>query len=528
MTADRSPTAGAGPSGAGGHEHTVLVRGGTVLDEHGERRGDVLVRDGRVVAVAPDLDVPARATVLDAGGCFVAPGLVDLHAHLRQPGAEEAETVESASRAAVLGGYSAIVAMPNTNPPIDDVSVARYVLDLGRDALCTVAVAGAITVGRAGEQLAPMAELAQLGIRLFTDDGTGVEDGGVMRRALDYARSLGVVVAQHCEDRAIAAGGLMHEGAWSSYLGIPGAPAAAEEAMVARDLALVRLTGAPMHFLHLSSAGSLALMAAAKANGLPVTCEVAPHHLALCDGELASFDPLFKVNPPLRSAHDVLALRRGCASGVVDAVATDHAPHAPETKDAPLDQAPPGMLGLQTAWAVTLGALHRAEPAIATLETHQVPGNAGRRLGEQALSRRVAHVPTMTAAAPSMITNVPTMSAAARSKTAAAPSKTAEAPSETAEAASISVRDVIALMSWRPARIAGLAVDQGGEHGGPIAPGGFAHLCVLDPTEPWTVDGPSLASRSRNTPWHGRRLTGTVRHMLVGGEPVVVAGKALR
>ncbi len=520
--AERAGRAATGSSSTG-PAPTVVVRGGTVLDEQGERRADVLVRDGRVVALHPDLDVPAGATVLDAGGCLVAPGLVDLHSHLRQPGAEEAETVETASRAAVLGGYSAVVAMPNTDPPIDDVSVARHVLELGREALCTVSVAGAITVGRAGERLAPMAELAGLGIRLFTDDGAGVQDGGLMRRALQYARALGVVLAQHCEDRAIAAGGVMHEGAWSSRLGLPGAPAAAEEAMVARDLALVGLTGAPMHFLHLSSAGSLALVAAAKAGGLPVTCEVAPHHLALTEAELAGYDPIFKVNPPLRAWRDVLALRRGCAEGLVDAVATDHAPHPPEAKDAPLDHAPPGMLGLQTAWAVTLGALHRGEPAYGEVEAtaegawdRAVPGGAMRGMaggGPVPAERSRGHLPV-----PATGGQVPVR---ARSGHLPARDSGGQVPTMT-------VRDVVGLLSWRPARIAGLAVDQGGEHGGPVVPGGFAHLCVLDPAEPWTVDGATLASRSRNTPWHGRRLTGTVRHMLVAGEPVVVAGEARR
>lgn len=445
----------------------LVIRGGTVVDATGTRRADVVVRDGRVASVTDDGVVPPGATVLEADGCLVTPGLVDLHTHLRQPGGEQAETVASGTRAAARGGYTAVVAMPNTDPPLDSAAAVREVQAAAADACCQVAVAGAITVGRAGERLAPMAELAALGVRLFTDDGAGVQDGGVMRRALDYARGLGVTLAQHCEDRAIAAGGLMHEGAWSARLGIPGAPAAAEEAMVARDLALVRATGAPMHFLHLSSAGSLALVAAAKADGLPVTAEVAPHHLSLTDAELVGFDPLFKVNPPLRTAEDVEAVRRGCATGVVDAVATDHAPHAPETKEAPLDEAPPGMLGLETAWPVALGALHRGEPATGADDG-------------------VGAAPTLA------------------------------------------VADVVALLSWRPARIAGLSVDQGGEQGGPVVPGAPANLAVLDPDATWTVDPGRLASRSRNTPWAGRTLTGAVRHTVWRGEPVVVDGEVVR
>src|SRR5579872_4573716 len=228
----------------------VVVRGGTVVDEQGERRADVCVRDGVIEALSPGLEVPAGATVLDAGDCVVAPGFVDLHVHLRQPGAEEAETVESGSRAAALGGFTAVLSMPNTDPPVDSAAVAAEVLGLGRAALCQVAVAGAITVGRAGERLAPMAELAELGVRIFTDDGAGVQDAGVMRRALEYGRGLGVTLAQHCEVDALAAGGAMHEGDWSSRLGVPGVPSEAEELMVARDIALARMTGARIHFLH--------------------------------------------------------------------------------------------------------------------------------------------------------------------------------------------------------------------------------------------------------------------------------------
>src|ERR1700722_8869645 len=342
---------------AAGAAHTVVIKGGSVVDAGGVRRADVVISAGEVRDVGPELAVPRGAIVLDAGGCLVSPGLVDLHTHLRQPGSEDAETVETGARAAALGGFTAVVAMPNTDPPVDSAAVALEVLSLGAGAMCQVAVAGAITMGRAGERLAPIGELAALGVRLFTDDGAGVQDVSVMRRALEYARGFDVTLAQHCEDDTLARGGHMHEGGWSSRLGVPGIPAEAEETMVARDIALARLTGGRVHFLHISTARSAALVAAAKAEGLAVTAEVTPHHLTLTHAELAGYDPVYKVNPPLRRAEDVCALRAACASGTVDAIATDHAPHAPERKDATLDVAPPGMLGLQTALPVVLGAL---------------------------------------------------------------------------------------------------------------------------------------------------------------------------
>jgi dihydroorotase len=330
-------------------EITLVLRGGSVVTPEGIRRCDVAIGESTVIGLAESIEAPAGVPVLDTRDCLIGPGLVDLHTHLRQPGREEAETVESGARAAALGGYTAVMAMPNTEPAIDSAGVARDVLALGRNALAEVAVSGAITVGRAGKALAPLGELAELGVRIFTDDGAGVQDGALMRRALDYAKGIGVTLAQHCEDEKLSAGGSMHEGCWSSRLGLPGIPAAAEESMVARDIQLVRLTGAPVHFLHLSTAGSVELVRAAKAEGLPVTAEAAPHHMLLTHAEVDGYDPVFKVNPPLRTDEDVAAVLAGLCDGTIDAIATDHAPHAPEAKDVPFDQAPPGMLGLQSA-----------------------------------------------------------------------------------------------------------------------------------------------------------------------------------
>jgi dihydroorotase len=341
----------------------TVLKGGRIVDATGERSGDVVIVDGSIAAVGPDLSAPR---VLDAAGCIVCPGLVDLHTHLRQPGNEEAETVESGARAAALGGYTAVLAMPNTTPAIDCASVVREVLDLGAAAVVEVHTSGAITVGRAGEQLAPMAEMAELGVRIFTDDGSGVQDDLLMRRAMEYATGLGVTLAEHCEVAALSRGTCMHEGEWSSRLGLAGQPAEAEELMVMRDIALARLTGCRLHFLHVSTKGSVAMIEAARDGGLPVTAEAAPHHFTLTDACCSGYDPVFKVHPPLRTEVDVAAVKAALASGAIDAIATDHAPHTPETKELPFDQAPPGMLGLEYALALALTELVDAPGATMT------------------------------------------------------------------------------------------------------------------------------------------------------------------
>jgi dihydroorotase len=333
----------------------LVISGGTILDQAGERIADVAVEDGRIVEVGVGL---VGDTVLDATGCTVTTGFVDLHTHLREPGKEEAETIETGSRAAALGGFTAVVAMPNTDPAQDSVAVVEFVRQQGRRAgLCEVLPSGCITVGRNGEQLAPYGELNAAGVHLFTDDGNGVQDAALMRRALEYAKPLGIVLAQHCEVSSLTKGAVMHEGSCCSRLGLPGWPALAEELMLFRDIELVRLTGVPMHFLHLSTARSVELVRNAKAEGLPITAEAAPHHFTLTDELLETYDAVYKVNPPLRTANDIAALKQGLADGTIDAIATDHAPHAPHTKEAPLDQAPPGMLGLETALALAITEL---------------------------------------------------------------------------------------------------------------------------------------------------------------------------
>lgn len=335
---------------------SIAITNATLVDAAGTRRADLLIQNGVVAEVGEKLD---GDTVIDADGLVVTPGFVDLHAHLREPGDEEAETIQTGSRGAALGGYTAIVAMPNTQPTIDSLAVVRQIHDLSIDALCEVVPSAAITVGREGEALTPMAELVRAGVRIFTDDGHGVQSPRMMRTALEYASGLShladrfdIVLAQHCEVDDLSAGGVMHEGDWSSRLGMPGQPAEAEELMVMRDVALARLTGARVHFQHLSTARSVEMVRAAKAEGLPVTAEATTHHLTLDHSACSSFDTVYKVHPPLRTADDVAAVRAGLLDGTIDAIATDHAPHTRQAKERPFLDAPPGMLGLETAFAV--------------------------------------------------------------------------------------------------------------------------------------------------------------------------------
>ena len=332
----------------------LALRGGKVFGPKGFKRADVLIQDGRVIAVEKEL--PAKQE-LDARGCLVAPGLVDLHTHLREPGSEEAETIESGSKAAVLGGYTAVIAMPNTNPAIDSPAMVHEINALAKNALCEIHPSGAITAGRMGERLAPIKEMADLGVKLFTDDGRGVQEDGIMRRALEYSSDLQVRLAQHCEVESLAESGQMNEGKCSVKLGLTGIPAEAEEMMVARDIALSRLTGSPVHFQHLSTKGSIDLVRTARMQGINVTCEAAPHHFTLTEELLESYDPVYKVNPPLRTHQDRDAVKEGFQQKVIDAIATDHAPHAAHKKELPFEQAPPGMLGLETALALALSQL---------------------------------------------------------------------------------------------------------------------------------------------------------------------------
>jgi dihydroorotase len=337
----------------------LLLRGARVVDSTSDTDGpaDVLVVDETVEEIGPDV-TSNGAEILDCDGLVVAPGLVDLHAHLREPGREDAETVETGSRAAALGGYTAVCAMPNTDPVADTAAVILEVRNLADKAgLVDVYPAAAITKGLEGERLVEIGELAEMGVRLFTDDHECVQSAQVMRMALEYARAFEVVICQHSQEASLTEGWQMHEGSYSSLLGLRGAPAEAEAVIVARDLLLAGRAGGRLHVTHTSAGLSVDLIRDAKARGTRVTADVTPHHLTFSDEDLQGYDTNLRVNPPLRSAEDRDALRSGLRSGDLDAVATDHAPHAEEDKEVEFDQARPGTTGLETALAAVLTAV---------------------------------------------------------------------------------------------------------------------------------------------------------------------------
>jgi dihydroorotase len=333
-----------------------LIRGASLV---GGDRTDLLVKGGAVVEAGPKLS--ARGVELvDADGLIALPGLVDLHTHLREPGREDAETVESGSRAAALGGYTAVCAMANTSPVADTAGVVEQVWRLGRDAgLVDVQPVGAVTVGLAGQHLAELGAMADSAarVRVFSDDGQCVADPRVMRRALEYVKAFDGVIAQHAEEPRLTEDAQMHEGVVSARLGLLGWPAVAEEAIIARDVLLAEHVGARLHVCHVSTAGSVEILRWAKRRGIQVTAEVTPHHLLLTDELAQGYDPVFKVNPPLRTAADVAALRAGLVEGIIDAVATDHAPHAMQDKECEWSYARPGMVGLETALSIVVDAL---------------------------------------------------------------------------------------------------------------------------------------------------------------------------
>lgn len=420
----------------------LVLAGGRVIDPSRglDQTADVVIVDGKIAAVGTGLGRPEGAEVRDVRGLVVAPGLVDVHVHLREPGNEDEETVATGARAAAAGGFTAICAMPNTDPVTDNQAAVGFIVRQSwRAGFARVHPIGAISVGQQGERLAEFGEMVGAGAVAVSDDGKPVASGHLMRTALEYARTFAIPVADHCEEPTLADGGAMHEGLVAARLGLKGIPAAAEEIMVARDILLAELTGGHVHLCHMSTRGSVDLIRAAKARGVAVTAEVTPHHFTLTDHACEGYDTSAKMNPPLREAGDVAALRAALKDGVLDCIASDHAPHAYDEKEAAFDDAPFGIVGLETAFGVAYSEL--------------VLGGV------------------------------------------------------------LTLPDVIARMSTHPARVFHLS-------GGTLVPGAVADVCVLDVTSRWTVDPAAFHSKSRNTPFAGRGLTGFARLTVVGGKTV--------
>lgn len=359
---------------------TILIKGGRVIDP-GRVNGpaDVLIGNGKIVAIGPNLKADAGTsgsapTVVDATGKLVVPGFIDLHVHFREPGFEYKETIQTGTEAAAAGGFTSVCCMPNTNPVNDNQAVTEFILDRARaSGSAHVFPIGAITKGSEGKELAEIGDLRRAGCVAISDDGRPVMNSLVMRRAMEYALAFDLPVVDHCEDLHLSEGGCMNEGIVSTELGLPGIPAAAEDVQVARNIALAELTGARLHLAHVSTAGSVRMIREAKARGIRVTAEACPHHFSLTEEAIRGFDSHAKMNPPLRTKQDVQAIREGLRDGTIDAIATDHAPHAVEEKQQEFAAAPFGVVGLETALPLTLGLVEEGvlplERAVAALTT---------------------------------------------------------------------------------------------------------------------------------------------------------------
>jgi dihydroorotase len=420
----------------------IMIRGGRVIDpsRNTDEVTDLFVADGKVQALGRDLGRPDDALVVEAAGKVVAPGLIDLHVHLREPGQEDVETVATGAMAAAAGGFSAVCAMPNTDPVTDNQAAVGFIVSQAqRAAKARVYPIGAVSLGQKGQQLAEFGELVGAGAVAVSDDGKPVVSSHLMRTALEYARTFGIPVADHCEEPTLAAGGAMHEGLVSTRLGLKGIPAAAEEIMVARDILLAELTGGHVHLCHMSTRGSVALIRRAKEKGLRVTAEACPHHFTLTHEACEGYNTNAKMNPPLREPEDREAIRQALRDGTIDVICTDHAPHHYDAKEREFDDAPNGIIGLETALGLAL--------------------------------------------------------------------------TELVETGLLSLGGLVTRMSVMPARIFGLP-------GGTLAPGAPADVVVLDPVVEWTVRPEEFFSKSRNTPFAGRRLKGRAETTIVRGQVV--------
>ena len=420
----------------------ILIRGGRVIDPSRgtDEVADLFIADGKVQASGRDLGRPDEAQLVEAAGKIVAPGLIDLHVHLREPGQEDVETVATGAMAAAAGGFSAVCAMPNTDPVTDNQAAVGFIVSQAqRAAKARVYPIGAVSLGQTGIQLAEFGELVGAGAVAVSDDGKPVVSSHLMRTALEYARTFGIPVADHCEEPTLAAGGAMHEGLVSTRLGLQGIPAAAEEIMVARDILLAELTGGHVHLCHMSTRGSVELIRRAKEKGLRVTAEACPHHFTLTHEACEGYNTNAKMNPPLREPEDREAIRQGLRDGTIDVICTDHAPHHYDAKEREFDDAPNGIIGLETALGLAL--------------------------------------------------------------------------TELVETGLLRLSDLVNRMSCMPARIFNLP-------GGTLAPGAPADVVVVDPAAAWTVRPEEFFSKSRNTPFGGRRLKGRADTTIVRGQVV--------
>jgi dihydroorotase len=418
-----------------------LLKNGRLIDPLTGRdeETDIHIVDGKIGRIAKNLSVPS-AQVIELKGKIVAPGFIDMHVHLREPGFEYKETILTGCTAAAAGGFTAVCCMPNTNPPIDDESVVRLIKERARIAmtgLVDVYPVAAVTKGRKGEHLAPLSELAAAGAVAFSDDGDPVHDAEIMRRALEYASMFNRPVIQHAQDIPMTKGGAMNEGFTATRLGIPGMPPVAEDAVLARDIQITKYTGARYHLAHMSTAGATAMVRAAKAEGLHVTCEVTPHHFSLTDEAVSDFDTNTKMNPPLRTREDVDALKKGLKDGTIDVIATDHAPHSFDEKQVEYQSAPFGIVGLETALGLVV--------------------------------------------------------------------------TELVNSGVLTLSQMIEKMSTNPRRIVNLPEIR-------IAEGEQANLTIFDPAAEWIVDVQAFKSKSKNSPFGGRKLTGKPVGVINNGE----------